>query len=111
MPSATVMAPLRLPCWFTATAMSFQMRTHGTTPPPAPGTLRTLAPVARRRLMSIPTPPAFWLINAASVQPWAMLRRLSPIARMKQLDNCPPGWRRFINRGVARETCRWEMAS
>ena len=51
-------APLRLPPWFTATAVSFTTLRNGTTPCDLPFVPLMCEPIARTFVQSLPNPPA-----------------------------------------------------
>ncbi len=60
-------APLRLPPWFTATAVSFTTFRNGTTPCDSPFVPLMWLPSARTRVQSLPRPPANFDSSAFSL--------------------------------------------
>ena len=60
-------APLRLPPWFTATAVSFATFRNGITPWLVPFVPLMCAPVARMFDQSLPSPPAHFESFASSL--------------------------------------------
>lgn len=59
-------APLRLPPWFTATAVSLTTFRNGTTPCDLPFVPLICEPSARTRVQSLPRPPANFDSSALS---------------------------------------------
>ncbi len=60
-------APLRLPPWFTATAVSFTTLRNGTTPCDLPLVPLMCEPSARTGVQSLPRPPAYLASSAFSL--------------------------------------------
>ena len=81
-------APLRLPPWLTATAVSLAIFRNGTTPCDSPLVPRILAPMPRTGVQSLPRPPEYLASRALLRMPWKMPARSSSTVVRKHDDSC-----------------------
>src|SRR4051812_1733531 len=81
-------APLRLPPWFTATAVSLAIFKNGTTPCDSPFVPRIFAPMPRTGVQSLPRPPEYLASSALLRMPEKIDDRSSSTVVRKHEDSC-----------------------